>query len=126
MTESEYLQCIEAAFVWVEEQVERWTRQHQQDLECNRQGSSVLETEFEDGQKLITNAQAPTQQLWLASRHGAHHFVLVPLQETSSERPLVCWEDTRGFGRFEAIFLDHSCRLSGLSLDLSRPLTAEA
>lgn len=119
MTESDYLQSIERAFAWAEEQVEAWSRAHDLDLECNRQGSSVLETEFENGQKIITNAQAPTQQLWLASAYGAHHFVL---ESDPAEGNASVWTDTRGFGRFESVFLDHAQRLSGCPLALQGPL----
>ncbi len=108
MTETDYLQKIEEAFSWVEDLVESWNEAHDWVLECHRQGS-VLETEFEDGQKIITNAQAPTQQLWLASISGAHHFVL----ENQEGRSV--WLDTRGQGRFEDIFLAHAQQILGQS-----------
>jgi len=60
MTETEYLEKIESAFRWVEAQVDRWNQEADLAIECSQHGP-VLETEFESGQKIITNAQAPTQ-----------------------------------------------------------------
>ena len=103
MTETEYLEKIDQAFDWIESQIETWNTDHDLVLECGRHGP-VLETEFDSGQKIIVNAQAPTQQLWLASIQGAHHFVW---QEGR-------WTDTRGYGYFEKVFTDHARSLSGL------------
>ena len=97
MTETDYLEKIEAAFAWIENRVDGWNADFDRVLECHRKGS-VLETEFEDGQKIIVNAQAPTQQLWLASIHGAYHFVWRDDQ----------WLDTRGQGSFEAVYESHA------------------
>lgn len=108
MTETQYLSLIAQAFAWIERAAEGWDAQHDLDLETTRNGSSVLELEFPSRQKIITNAQAPTQQLWLASPLGAHHFV----------REGDAWVDTRGAGRFEAVFQQHAARLSGLPLQV--------
>jgi len=43
--------------------------------ECS-QTALILTIEFDDGTKIIVNAQTPMRQLWLASRHGAQHFSL--------------------------------------------------
>lgn len=103
MTETEYLEKIDQAFVWMESRVDAWNLAHDLVLETGRHGP-VLETEFESGQKIIVNAQAPTQQLWLASMQGAHHFVWRDGQ----------WRDTRGYGDFEDVFVRHAQLLSGL------------
>jgi CyaY protein len=103
MTETQYLEKIEAALVWIESQVDTWNGRHDLVLETGRHGP-VVEVEFEAGQKIIVNAQAPTQQLWLASTEGAHHFVW---QDNH-------WTDTRGHGEFQEVFLRHSRLLSGL------------
>jgi CyaY protein len=103
MTETEYLEKIEATFVWVESQIDAWNGRHDLALETGRHGP-VLEVEFESGQKIIMNAQAPTQQLWLASIEGAHHFVWRD----------DLWIDTRGSGGFDEVFVRHARLLSGL------------
>ncbi|MRD56503.1 iron donor protein CyaY [Betaproteobacteria bacterium LSUCC0115] len=103
MTETEYLEKIESAFAWIEAQVDGWNQSYDMVIETGRHGP-VLETEFESGQKIITNAQAPTQQLWMASQYGAHHFVL------TTEG----WLDTRGAGLFEQVFASHASRLASV------------
>jgi len=52
--------------------------------ECS-QTALILTIEFDDGAKIIINAQTPMQQLWLASRGGARHFAHDGAQ----------WKDTR-------------------------------
>jgi CyaY protein len=106
MNETQYLQKIEEAFEWVESQADSWAGRHDLDLESKRMGS-VLELEFESGQKIILNAQAPTQQLWLASIEGAHHFVWSAEEQS--------WLDTRGFGLFPEVLLRHARSLTGLT-----------
>lgn len=106
MNETQYLQKIEEAFEWVESQVDHWSAHYDLDLESKRMGS-VLEVEFESGQKIILNAQAPTQQLWLASVQGAHHFVWQPEHQD--------WLDTRGHGLFPQVLLSHAQSIAGLS-----------
>lgn len=106
MNETQYLQKIEEAFEWAESVVDDWASRYDMDLESKRMGS-VLEVEFESGQKIILNAQAPTQQLWLASVEGAHHFVWQPDEQS--------WLDTRGHGLFPNVFLGHAKSITGLS-----------
>jgi CyaY protein len=103
MTETEYLEKIDQAFVWIESRVDAWNTDHDLSIETGRHGP-VLETEFESGQQIIVNAQAPTQQLWLASIEGAHHFVCKDGQ----------WMDTRGHGAFEDVFVRHARLLASL------------
>jgi CyaY protein len=106
MNETQYLQKIEEAFEWAESVVDDWASRYDMDLESKRMGS-VLEVEFESGQKIILNAQAPTQQLWLASVEGAHHFVWQINEQA--------WLDTRGHGLFPNVFLRHAKSITGLS-----------
>jgi len=108
MTESEYQEKIEAAFRWIENRADRWSEQAGLDLECHRT-ARVMELEFETGEKIVVNAQAPTQQLWLASRLGALHFVW-------SDAGI--WTDTRGAGRFEPVFCAHASSLAGQALKI--------
>ncbi len=106
MNETQYLQKIEDAFGWVESQVDHWAVSFDLDLESTRTGP-VLEVEFESGQKIILNAQSPTQQLWLASVEGAHHFVWQAEQQA--------WLDTRGHGLFPQVLLGHAQSITGLT-----------
>lgn len=57
------------------------------DVETSRSGH-VLEVEFDDGSKIIVNAQAPMLELWIAARAGGFHF----------RREGAQWIDTRGAG----------------------------
>ena len=43
------------------------------DVDSARHGA-VLEIGFEDGSRVILNAQAPLHEIWLASRGGGRHF----------------------------------------------------
>ncbi|MEY2776227.1 MAG: hypothetical protein RLY30_325 [Pseudomonadota bacterium] len=106
MTESEYQEKIEAAFRWIENLADQWSEQAALDLECHRT-ARVMELEFESGEKIVVNAQAPTQQLWLASRLGALHFIWAEPQG---------WTDTRGAGRFAPVFCRHASALAGQTL----------
>ena len=36
--------------------------------------SAIVESENQDGQKIIINQQTPMQEVWLASRSGGYHF----------------------------------------------------
>lgn len=57
------------------------------DLDLGRSGH-VLQITFEDGSKIIINAQTPMRELWVATRSGGHHF-----REEAGR-----WVDTRGEG----------------------------
>jgi len=46
MTETEYLEKIEAAFLWIESQIDTWNGRHDLVLEFGRHGPEV-EVEFE-------------------------------------------------------------------------------
>jgi CyaY protein len=87
MTESEFLQHAERALARIESEIEAAGL----DIETARAGN-VLTLELADGSRVVVNSQAPMQQLWLASRGGAWHFVLKDGR----------WRDTRG----DAEFLD--------------------
>jgi len=69
MTESQFLRNVEATLADVESALA--------DAEIPAQCSLsalVLTIEFDNGAKIIVNAQTPTQQLWLAARSGGMHF----------------------------------------------------
>ena len=80
MSESQFLREVEATIGQVETAIEAAGI----DAECS-QSALILTIEFDDGAKIIVNAQAPMRQLWLASRIGAQHFA------HDGER----WRDTR-------------------------------
>jgi CyaY protein len=70
MTESEFLQRIEATLRAVEDAIDAADA----DIEVSRAGN-VLTLELADGSRVVINSQAPMQQLWLAAKSGAHHYV---------------------------------------------------
>jgi CyaY protein len=69
MTESQYLQAVAQTLDRVESALDA----AQLPVDCSLSGL-VLTVEFDDGARMVINAQAPTQQLWLASRAGGMHF----------------------------------------------------
>lgn len=70
-TERDYLEEVDRALLSSEELIDRDFDM----ADCARSGR-VLTIEFPDGARIVANAQAPMQQLWLASRIGARHFAL--------------------------------------------------
>lgn len=71
MTETDYLQAVARVLDDVQTALDEGAHP----VDCALAGL-VLTLEFDDGARIVLNAQAPTQQLWLASRGGAMHFVL--------------------------------------------------
>jgi len=89
MTESQYLEAVEATL----EQVESAFDAAELPADCSLAGL-VLTVEFDDGSRMVINAQAPTRQLWLASRAGGMHFA----------HDGKCWCDVRsGVEFFDAL-----------------------
>jgi CyaY protein len=88
MTETQYLEAVRRVLDDVLAGIDA------QDLaaDCALAGL-VLTIEFDDGAKIVLNAQAPTQQLWLAARSGARHFVARDGH----------WIDTRDGAEFYAV-----------------------
>jgi CyaY protein len=80
MTESEFLQHADRVF----EAIERSVDAAGADIEVSRAGS-VLTLELDDGSKVIVNSQSPMQQIWVAARAGAYHYVYAD----------GAWRDTR-------------------------------
>jgi len=76
MTESEFLRVADAVLSEIESRFERSAEVSNVDLECSRSGN-VLEIEFIDtDSKIIINAQAPMQEIWVAARSGGFHYRL--------------------------------------------------
>lgn len=69
MTETEYLRIVDEALDAVEDALDRSPI----GADCARAGR-VLTIELDGGATIVVNAQAPTQQLWLAARSGGWHF----------------------------------------------------
>jgi CyaY protein len=80
MSETQFLRMVEATLAQVETAIESARIA----AECS-QSALILTIEFDDGAKIILNAQTPMRQLWMASRGGALHFA----QEDGQ------WKDTR-------------------------------
>jgi CyaY protein len=105
MSESQFLRTVEATLAEVEMAVDAAGI----DAECS-QSALILTIEFDDGAKIIVNAQAPMRQLWLASRIGAQHFAIDGDQ----------WRDTRTGQDFFAA-LSHA-----VTAILGAPVTLQA
>jgi CyaY protein len=87
MSETQFLRTVEATLAEVQTAIEA----AHIEADCS-QVALVLTIELDDGAKIIVNAQAPMQQLWLASRGGARHFTHDGQQ----------WKDTRNGEEFFA------------------------
>jgi CyaY protein len=61
------------------------------DVDFGRSGH-VLQIDFDDGSRIIVNAQTPMRELWVATRSGGHHF-----REQDGR-----WIDSRGEGELFA------------------------
>jgi CyaY protein len=83
MSEAEFLAQFEAALNCIEDALDGCGV----DVETMRTGP-VLQLAFDDGSKIIINAQTPMRELWVAARAGGYHF------RFDGGR----WQDTRGAG----------------------------
>jgi CyaY protein len=102
MTETEFLDQVEAVWKAIESKADAWVHDHDADIEVTRNGP-VLEMEFASGKKMVINAQAPMQQIWLASSHGAFHFHRTPEG----------WSDTRSGLDFWRVLAEQASLESG-------------
>jgi len=68
-TDQSYLDEVEQVFASIEDALDASGL----DVDPARHGG-VLEIEFDDGSRVILNAQAPLHEIWLASRAGGRHF----------------------------------------------------
>lgn len=69
MTETEFIELAESTLQRIQAAVEAAAGE----VDVDRQGN-VLTIEFDDGFQIVINKQTPTQQLWLASLKGGHHY----------------------------------------------------
>jgi len=84
-----------AAVAEVFERVEDWLDASGADVDTALQGP-VLQIDFADQSRVILNAQAPLQEIWLASRAGGWHF---RADATGA------WVDTRAGESLEALLV---------------------
>jgi CyaY protein len=103
MSETQFLHTVEATLAQVETAIEA----AQIAAECS-QTALILTIEFDDGGKIIINAQTPMRQLWLASRGGAMHF-------THDGRQ---WNDTRSGVEFFAALSQAVSAALGAAVEL--------
>ncbi|SPE21592.1 Protein CyaY [Burkholderiales bacterium] len=69
MTESQFLRNVELTLGQIESAID----DARIAAECSV-SAFVLTIEFDDGARIVVNAQTPMRQLWLASRSGGIHF----------------------------------------------------
>jgi len=110
MTETQFLHIVEETLAAIESACESAGKATGVDIDCSRAGH-VLNLEFEDGGKVVINAQAPMQQLWLAARSGALHF-------TYNDG---YWVDTRGGTEFFDALSRAVSEQAGMDVDLQAP-----
>lgn len=74
MTETEFLNLIDATLSHIETVFEAAGQHGDIDVECSRSGS-LLEIEFlHNRTKIIINSQAPLSELWVAAKSGGYHY----------------------------------------------------
>jgi CyaY protein len=71
MTETEFLAAADAALDAIESSIDATGA----DVDIERSGT-VLTLTCADGSRVVVNAQAPMQQIWVAARSGGFHFAL--------------------------------------------------
>jgi len=106
MSESQFLRTVEATLAQVEAAIEAAGIA----AECS-QAALILTIEFDDGAKIVVNAQAPMRQLWLASRIGAQHF----------SHDGAAWRDTRNGQEFFAALSHAISAIQGETVVLRAP-----
>lgn len=73
MTESEFLQLADQSLLAFEATIENLGEQLGLDVDIERE-AYVLTLDFDRFGKIIVNAQAPMQELWVAAKSGGFHF----------------------------------------------------
>jgi CyaY protein len=101
ITQSDYFRLADAMLGAVESAAD------QADVDSRRDGA-VLTLALDNKEKIIINLQAPLQELWLASKSGAHHF-----RHTEQQ-----WLDTRTGQRFQVMLQQAITAQGGPDLQL--------
>ncbi len=74
MTETEFLNLIDATLSQIEHVLETAGQRSNMDVECDRT-DSILEVEFlQNHSKMIISSQVVLQQLWVAAKSGGFHY----------------------------------------------------
>lgn len=108
MTETEFLNLIDATLSQIEDAFEAAGQSGDVDVECSRNGS-LLDIEFlHNGSKIIINSQAAIFELWLAAKSGGFHFKHDGKQ----------WLNTRDGAELMTMLNDIARQQGGLVLDL--------
>ncbi len=114
MTESQFIELVDACLTRVEDALEATTVDH----DCSRTGK-VLTIDLEGVGHVVINAQAAVQELWMASKLGAYHFKWSPLkvvgQDTLSQSGQ--WLDTRSNQTFNQVLSRDLSQLTGQALN---------
>jgi len=85
MTETEFLNLIDATLSQIEHAFELAGQSNDLDVECNRH-NSLLEIEFLHNQsKIIVSTQTAMRELWVAAKSGGFHY----------KYDGQCWRNTR-------------------------------
>lgn len=71
MNETQFIESTEALMDRIEDALEATDL----DVDVDRSGN-VMTIAFDNGEEVVINRHGPTQQMWLASRHGGLHFAL--------------------------------------------------
>jgi CyaY protein len=100
LSDHDYHQKADALFFQLQQSLD----QHLDVLDWEMHGE-ILYLNFEDGEKIVINKQAPLHQVWFASKEGGKHFGW--LNET--------WTDIRS-GETWYVNLQHLAKRKGLSL----------
>jgi len=111
MTEHQFLELADRTLAAIEDAVDACGAS----IETSRSGH-VLELEFDDGSKIVVNAQAPMRELWVAARAGGFHF------RREGER----WLDSRGAGELWAMLSELAGRQAGEAVELQAPADRRA
>lgn len=75
MSESEFLEQVEAVLGRIETLADTLADELDQDIEASRSGN-VLTLELPDRSKIIVNSQTAMQEIWVAARSGGFHYRL--------------------------------------------------
>lgn len=74
MTETEFLNLVDATLSDIENVFETAGQRGDIDVECSRSGS-LLDIEFlHNKSKIIINSQAANRELWVAAKSGGYHY----------------------------------------------------
>ncbi len=74
MNDSEFHQLADQLMLYIEETLDSFTGDSDIDYETN---GGVMTLTFENGSKIVINRQEPLHQVWLATKAGGYHLIIV-------------------------------------------------